>query len=74
MGGLFGGGGYDAPEVQLPAVKQASKSKSASATAAADAQTEKARKNRGLTASIMTDRTIGSGGLTANANGNSTFG
>lgn len=72
MGGLFGGGA-SMPEVEEVPEKQATKSLSAGATAAAQAQKDRARKNRGLTASIMTNRT-GSGGLTGTASGNTTLG
>ena len=66
-------GGYSAPEVDPIPEKQATKSLSAGATAAAQAQKEKQRKNRGLTASIMTNRT-GAGGLAGTAYGNITLG
>lgn len=72
MGGLFGG----APSVPDPEPipeKQATKSLSAGATAASQAQKEKARKNRGLSASIMTNRT-GSGGLVSTQTGKTTLG
>ena len=67
------GGGYSAPAVEPVPEKQATKSLSAGATAAAQAQKDKARKHRGLTASIMTNRT-GSGGLTGSATGTTTLG
>lgn len=56
--------------------KQATKSLSAGAVAAAEAQREKQRKNRGLTASILTSRYggAGSGALADTAGGNSTLG
>lgn len=61
-GNLFGGGGYDAPEVEPIPEKQPTKSLSAGASAAAQAQKDRQRKNRGLASSIMTQR---SGGLAA---------
>ena len=57
MGG--GGPSYDPPEPQpVPEAPQklATKSVSAGAQAAADAQRDRARKNRGLAASILTNR------------------
>ena len=55
--------------------KQQTKNLSAGATAAAEAQREKARKNRGLTASILTQRqNLGAGGLSSNQQGSSTLG
>lgn len=47
-------GGYDAPEVESTPEKQATKSVTASATAAAQQQRERASRNRGLAASILT--------------------
>lgn len=73
MGGLFGGG-YSAPSVEQKPETQATKSLSAGATAAAQAQRDKQRRNRGLSASIMTNRTAGSGGLASNETGNTTLG
>ncbi|MCH5278074.1 MAG: hypothetical protein J1E80_09645 [Desulfovibrionaceae bacterium] len=67
------GGGYSAPEVEPVPEKQATKSLSAGAAAAAEAQREKQRKNRGLTASILTRRN-GSGGLVSTSDGSSTLG
>lgn len=57
--------------------KQSSKSVSAGAAAAAAAQREKASKNRGVAASILTQRrqnTSGSAGLTSSNSGSSTLG
>ena len=70
----FGGGGYSAPAVEPVPEKQATKSLSAGATAAAEAQREKQRKNRGLTASILTSRAGGTGALASTSTGNSTLG
>lgn len=67
------GGGYSAPAVEPIPEKQATKSLSAGVTAAAQAQKDRQRKNRGLTASIMTNR-AGAGGLTGTAYGNTTLG
>ena len=50
----FGGGG--SPDVPETPTKQATKSVSAGAQAAADAQRERQKRNRGLAASILTDR------------------
>lgn len=70
-GGLFGGGGYDAPEIEPIPEKQPTKSLSAGASAAAQAQKDKQRKNRGLASSIMTQR----GGLaTTDQDGRTTLG
>jgi len=57
--------------------KQSSKSVSAGATAAAATQREKASKNRGVAASILTQRrqnTSGNAGLTSQNSGSSTLG
>jgi len=57
--------------------KQSTKSVSAGATAAAAAQREKASKNRGVAASILTQRrqnTSGNAGLTSQNSGSSTLG
>lgn len=70
-GGLFGGGGYDAPEIEPIPEKQPTKSLSAGATAAAQAQKDKQRKNRGLAQSIMTQR---SGLATTDQSGKTTLG
>lgn len=72
----MGFGGYSAPAVEPLPEKQPTKSLSAGAQAAAEAQRERQRKNRGLTASILTSRanTVGAGGLTSTATGNSTLG
>ena len=72
MGGLFGGS-PSVPDPEPIPEKQATKSLSAGATAASQAQKEKARKNRGLSASIMTKRT-GSGGLASTQTGKTTLG
>ena len=64
------GGGYDAPEVEPIPEKQATKSLSAGA---AQAQRDRQRRNRGLTASIMTNRS-GSGGLASTNTGKTTLG
>ena len=67
------GGGPSAPD-PLPE-KQQTKSLSAGATAAAQAQQERARKNRGLTASILTQRqNLGGGAMMSNQQGNTTLG
>lgn len=60
-GGLFGGG-YEAPTVEKTPTKQATKDVSAGATAAAQDQQERAKRNRGLAASILTvrDSAVGS--------------
>lgn len=50
-------GGASMPEVESTPEKQSTKSLSAGAKAAAEAQKEKTKKNRGLAASIMTNRT-----------------
>lgn len=63
----MGGGGYDAPEVQETPTKEATKSVSAGATAASEAQKQKAKRNRGLVASIQTSR----GGMATTSDGNS---
>lgn len=74
MGGF--GGAPSAPEPQpvpeAPA-KQATKSVSAGAQAAADAQRDRARKNRGLAASILTSRSGLASGNSADMN-NDTLG
>lgn len=67
------GGGYDAPAVEPLPEKQATKSLSAGATAAAQAQREKRRAYRGLTASILTRR-AGADGLSGTVTGNATLG
>lgn len=57
--------------------KQSTKSVSAGATAAAATQREKASRNRGVAASILTQRrqnTSGSAGLTSQNSGSSTLG
>jgi len=57
--------------------KQSTKSVSAGATAAAAAQREQASRNRGVAASILTQRrqgTSGSAGLTSQNSGSSTLG
>ena len=61
------GGGYDAPEVEPIPEKQATKSLSA------EAQRDRQRRNRGLTASLMTSRS-GSGGLASTNTGKTTLG
>ena len=67
----FGGGGSpDVPQVEPTPTKQATKSVSAGAQAAADAQRERSKKNRGLAASILTNRS----GLSDNGMGNDTLG
>ena len=69
----MGGGGVSAPE-KLPE-KQQTKSLSAGANAAAQAQQDKAKKNRGLTASILQNRSnAGAGGLASNTGGQQTLG
>lgn len=70
-GGLFGGGGYSAPEVEPTPEKEPTKSVSAGASAAAEFQRQKARKNRGVASSIMTSR---SGLTTTDSSGNTTLG
>lgn len=50
----FGGGGT--PDVPETPQKQATKSVSAGAQAAAEAQRERQKRNRGLAASILTNR------------------
>lgn len=82
---LCGGGGkggssadntYTYTYTETP-TKQSTKSVSAGASAAATAQREKASRNRGVAASILTQRrqgTSGSGGLTSQNNGSSTLG
>ncbi len=69
----FGDGGYEVPAAEPLPEKQATKSLSAGATAAAQAQRDRRRKNRGLTASILTKR-AGAGGLTGQVTGNATLG
>ena len=67
----FGEGGTpDVPEVEPTPTKQATKSVSAGAQAAADAQRDRAKKNRGLAASILTSRS----GLSDNGQGSDTLG
>jgi len=75
-GGGKGGGGSTYTYTETP-TKQSTKSVSAGATAAAAAQREKASKNRGVAASILTQRrqsTSGSAGLTSQNSGSSTLG
>jgi len=76
-GGGGKGGGSTSYMVSETPTKQSSKSVSAGATAAAAAQREKASRNRGVAASILTQRrqnTSGSAGLTSQNNGSSTLG
>ena len=70
------GGSPSTPEVEPVPEKQATKSLSAGATAAAQAQLEKRKNHRGLTASIMTQRNpgTGSGGLVSTQQGKTTLG
>ena len=71
MGGMFGGG-YSAPEQHPIPEKEPTKSVSAGASAAAESQRQKARRNRGVAASIRTTR---SGGLaTTDQTGKTTLG
>jgi hypothetical protein len=64
------GGSPSPPTVEPIPEKQATKSLSAGATAAAQAQRDKQKRNRGLTASIMTQRNA----LTGMADGKTTLG
>lgn len=78
-GGGKGGGGSTSASYQYtePPSKQSPKSVSAGVTAASEAQREKASKNRGVAASILTQRrqnTSGSAGLTSQNSGSSTLG
>jgi hypothetical protein len=68
------GGSPSTPTVEPIPEKQATKSLSAGATAAAQAQRDKQKKNRGLTASIMTQRNAAGGGLAGNSTGKTTLG
>ena len=69
----MGGGG--APSVEKMPEKQQTKSLSAGANAAAQAQQDRAKKNRGLTASILQNRSnAGGGGLSSNTGGQQTLG
>lgn len=75
-GGGKGGGSTSYMVTETP-TKQSSKSVSAGATAAAATQREKASRNRGVAASILTQRrqgTSGSAGLTSRNSGSSTLG
>lgn len=78
-GGGKGGGSantYTYTYTETP-TKQSTKAVSAGASAAASAQREKAAHNRGVAASILTQRkqgTSGNGGLTSQNNGSSTLG
>jgi len=75
-GGGKSGGSTDYVYTETP-TKQSSKSVSAGATAAAAAQREKASRNRGVAASILTQRrqgTSGNAGLTSQNDGSSTLG
>jgi len=75
-GGGKGGRSTDYVITETP-TKQSTKSVSAGATAAAAAQRERASKNRGVAASILTQRrqgTSGSTGLTSQNSGSSTLG
>ena len=55
--------------------KQQTKALSAGATAAAQAQQERAKRNRGLTASILTQRqNLGGSTMMSNTQGNQTLG
>lgn len=78
-GGGKGGGAantYSYTYTETP-TKQSTKAVSSGASAAASAQREKASHNRGVAASILTQRrqgTSGSGGLTSQNNGSSTLG
>lgn len=69
----FGGSAPSAPE-PLPE-KQQTKSLSAGAAEAAQAQRDRAKRNRGLTASILTQRdNLGGGMMTSSQQGNTTLG
>lgn len=75
-GGGKGGGSTEYTYTETP-TKQSTKSVSAGATAATAAQREKASRNRGVAASILTQRrqnTSGSAGLTSQNSGSSTLG
>jgi len=78
-GGGKGGGGSTSTSyvVTETPTKQSTKSVSAGATAAAATQRERASRNRGVAASILTQRrqgTSGSAGLTSQNSGSSTLG
>jgi len=79
-GGGKGGGGSTSTTsyvVTETPTKQSTKSVSAGATAAAATQRERASRNRGVAASILTQRrqgTSGSAGLTSQNSGSSTLG
>jgi len=76
-GGGKGRSGSTSYTVTETPAKQSSKSVSAGATAAAATQREKASRNRGVAASILTQRrqgTSGSAGLTSQNSGSSTLG
>ena len=64
------GGGGSSPDIEEIPEKQATKSLSAGANAAVQAQKERARRNLGLAASILTTRS----GLAGTATGNRTLG
>lgn len=70
------GGSPSVPEVEPVPEKQATKSISAGASVAAQAQRNRQKKNRGLTASIMTQRNPGTGfgGLAGTQIGKTTLG
>lgn len=78
-GGGKGGGAantYSYTYTETP-TKQSTKDVSSGASAAASAQREKASRNRGVAASILTKRrqgTSGNGGLTSQNDGSSTLG
>lgn len=75
-GGSSGGSTSEIIYTETP-TKQSTKSVSAGATAAAAAQREQASRNRGVAASILTQRrqgTSGSAGLTSQNSGSSTLG
>ncbi len=71
MGFGGGGGGYEAPEVEPVPEKQATKSLTAGAAGAYAAQKDRQRKNRGLAASILTQK---AGGMESTAAGKTTLG
>jgi len=76
-GGKGGGGGSTDYVITETPTKQSTKSVSAGATAAAASQRERASRNRGVAASILTQRrqgTSGSAGLTSQNSGSSTLG
>lgn len=76
-GGGKGGGSTPTFTYTETPTKQSTKSVSAGAAAATAAQREKASKNRGVAASILTQRrqnTSGSAGLTSQNSGSSTLG